>query len=140
MHKVPKLNFKRVNTVRNFIQYGIVGVLGTVVHTGILTFCVEVLDIRAIFSTILGFIGSLILSFKLNSIWTFKNNRKANFSFLKYLTVCSVGLLINVFIMFLTVDLFRSSYFIGQAIAILVVPIFNFTLSKYWAFSANNSK
>lgn len=122
--------------IRNFVKYGMVGVIGTVVHTAILTLCVELLDIRAIYSTILGFIGSLVLSYKLNSIWTFKENNNTSFSFLKYLVVCLSGLLINVLIMFLTVDVFHSSYIIGQGIAIIVVPIFNFTLSQYWAFSA----
>ncbi|WP_018753875.1 GtrA family protein [Paenibacillus sanguinis] len=137
MNNDSKFSFVKSKTFLNFIKYGLVGVLGTIVHTAILTLCVEFLNINPKYSTVLGFIGSLILSFKLNSIWTFKGTKN---SFFKYAAVCSVGLLLNVFIMILFVDILRYSYLIGQGVAIILIPIFNFTLSRYWVFSATNRK
>lgn len=132
--------FKQNNNVTKFVKYGFVGVLGTLVHTTILTISVEILHISPILSTVLGFMGSLILSFKLNSMWTFKGDSRTKYSFLKYIIICLIGLLINVCIMTLIVKVLHSTYLIGQGISILVVPIFNFILSSYWAFSKKMPK
>lgn len=121
-------------TFSKFIKYGLVGVLGTLTHTLVLTLCVEFFAFPAVLATIIGFIFSLILSFKLNTIWTFSNGAGSNLSFVKYTLTCSTGLLINVLIMYVIVDIFKMWYLLAQFSSIIVVPIFNFTLSKSWVF------
>lgn len=126
---------KKYPSIINFIQYGLVGVIGTVIHTVILTICVELFSINPLISTAIGFLFSLITSYILNSFWTFKGSSMGKGSFVKYLLTCSFGLLINMFIMYVVVHLAHSSYLLGQLLAVIIVPIFNFTISKYWVFS-----
>lgn len=131
-----KLNFiDRIimPTYVSFVKYATVGVIGTLIHTLILSFCVEVLEFVPIISTCIGFLFSLIVSYILNSLWTFKQKNKN--SFFKYFITCSLGLVINVLIMFIVVDLLKYLYLIGQALAIIIVPVFNFFLSKKWVFN-----
>lgn len=133
---------KLINTIRkyptvvNFIQYGIVGIMGTIIHTSILTICVELFSIRPLISTVIGFLFSLIASYILNSFWTFKSASMQKGSFLKYSITCLLGLLINMVIMYLVVDIANNSYLLAQFLAVVIVPIFNFTLSKYWVFNS----
>ncbi|MEK4360315.1 GtrA family protein [Paenibacillus sp. FSL M7-1455] len=122
----------------NFFKYGIVGIIGTAIHTGVLAFAVEQLSFSPLFGTILGFVFSLITSYFLNLSWTFKLKTKSKNSFVKYAIVCSLGLIINVLIMFVIVNLFELWYLIGQLVSILVVPLFNFVLSQIWVFTKSD--
>ncbi|WP_416339278.1 GtrA family protein [Paenibacillus macerans] len=119
----------------SFLKYGIVGIIGTAVHTLVLTLCVEILKVIPVLSTVIGFLASLVISYKLNSIWTFSNHSKHKMDFIKYAAICSFGLLINMAIMFVTVNLLNASYLIGQLVSVIVVPIFNFLFSRYWVFT-----
>ncbi|MDQ0089972.1 putative flippase GtrA [Paenibacillus anaericanus] len=121
----------------NFIQYGFVGVLGTVIHTAVLALFVEYFNVIPVLSTFIGFLFSLVASYRLNSVWTFKQRNRNKNSFIKYTIACSAGLVINVAIMFIVVDLLKYSYLIGQFISIIIVPVFNFSLSRYWVFNLN---
>lgn len=55
--------------------------------------------------------------------------------FYKYVIVSLSGLGINLLIMFLLVNLLGVWYIWAQVIVIIVVPISNFTLNRYWAFA-----
>ncbi|MBO2944778.1 GtrA family protein [Paenibacillus sp. F411] len=123
------------NVLFNFIQYGIVGAIGTLVHTVILAACVEYLNLSPVLSTVIGFVFSLVISYKLNSIWTFKNRGEGVNRFLKYTITCSYGLLVNILIMYMMVNVLHYSYMLGQLIAVMVVPIINYSLSRYWVFN-----
>ncbi|MUG47204.1 GtrA family protein [Paenibacillus woosongensis] len=127
---------KKYPIIINFIQYGIVGVIGTIIHTSVLTICVELFSIRPLISTVIGFLFSLITSYILNSFWTFKSASMQKGSFLKYFITCLLGLIINMVIMYIVVDIANKSYLFAQFIAVVIVPIFNFTLSKYWVFNS----
>lgn len=69
-------NIRKNPTLISFIQYGIIGIIGTIVHTIVLTACVELFGVIPVVSTILGFLCSLIISYILNSMWTFKRSKK----------------------------------------------------------------
>lgn len=133
-HKLLE-KIRKYPTLISFIQYGTVGIVGTIIHTVILSICVELFHITPVISTIVGFLFSLIVSYILNSVWTFKQSNKGKNSFIKYLITCSLGLAINVFIMFIVVDVLQYMYLLGQLVSIIIVPIFNFSVTKKWVFS-----
>ncbi|MBD8500987.1 GtrA family protein [Paenibacillus arenosi] len=127
------------NAISGFLKYGLVGVIGTIVHSGMLALMVEVFEMHPIGGTIIGFVFSLVISYVLNSIWTFKQANSSTTIFVKYALVCSCGLLLNIFIMYITVDIFNLSYIIGQGVAIILVPIFNYMINRYWVFNENKT-
>ncbi|OMD08505.1 GtrA family protein [Paenibacillus odorifer] len=118
-----------------FISYVFVGGIGTTAHTVTLWFMTEYVGLNPLLSSTLGFFISLFISYYLNSILTFK--KKFNFKvFLKYFVVSSFGLVVNLLILFTVQNVFLMNYMVGQLIAIVVVPILNFALNKYWAFNS----
>lgn len=129
-----KLIKKKYPLIINFIQYGVVGVVGTVFHTAVLAFCVEYFQLIPVISTIIGFLVSLVVSYRLNLVWTFKKSNFKKRRFIKYAITCSFGLILNVAIMFLITDILELSYWVGQLIAVILVPVFNFSISKKWVF------
>lgn len=54
--------------------------------------------------------------------------------FIKFCFVGGMGTLLNLFILYTSVEFFRIWYIYGAAIAFVVVITFNFTLNKFWTF------
>ncbi|SDG28272.1 Putative flippase GtrA (transmembrane translocase of bactoprenol-linked glucose) [Fontibacillus panacisegetis] len=122
-----------------FFKYGFVGIIGTVIHTGILWLLTEQTGLNPLLSSIFGYLLSLLISYYLNSILTFKRSITLKF-FIKYATVSSFGLFVNITILFIFENILLMHYMIGQIISIVVVPILNFILNKYWAFNTKSKK
>ncbi len=130
MAKINSVPFKK------FFIYGIVGVIGTFIHFLTLVLLVELFNQDPVFSSSIGFIFTVIISFILNKKFTFKTRSKNNsILFIKYSLVSISGFILNSLIMYLTVHVFTIHYFIGQAIVIIVLPISNFLLNHYWTFN-----
>ncbi len=120
--------------IRKFLKYVIVGLIGTFTHLSILAFWVEVLQINPVVGTTIGFIVTVIISYYLNYNWTFKSSSSHIVALPRYTTVSVIGLALNTSIMYIAVNVFSMWYGIGQAIAIIVIPLSNFFLNSYWSF------
>lgn len=119
--------------VSQFVKYGLVGLIGTFIHSGILILLVEFFDYNPLFATTIGFLFSLVCSFLINVSWTFRSKKKFDI-FLKYIIVSLLGLGINLLLMFLLVELLGLWYIWAQMVVLVIVPVFNFFLNRYWAF------
>lgn len=62
--------------VKKMMKYGAVGVLGTLLHVGVLVLLVEWLGMNPIISSAIGFLLVLIVSYILNLLWTFGKTRE----------------------------------------------------------------
>lgn len=122
---------------KRVLKYGLVGVLGTLVHWGTLIALVEGLRVDPVLGSTVGFILTLILSFYLNLRWTFAlpsgEGRMSN-RFVKYSVISLIGLLLNSGIMYVAVHLLMWPYLGGQVVALLVVPLSNYLLHARWTF------
>lgn len=119
-------------------RYVIVGMLGTVAHLGVLAVFVEVLGQDAIIGAVAGFLSALSVSYMLNHYWTFQSHRRHLSSFWRYTTVSLAGLLLNTGIMYALIIFLNWWYFTAQLSVILVVPVCNFLLNRYWTFAAKS--
>jgi putative flippase GtrA len=54
--------------------------------------------------------------------------------FIKFCIVGGTGTLLNLFILFTSVEFFGLWYIYGATIAFIIVVTFNFTLNKFWTF------
>lgn len=116
-----------------FVKYGVVGILGTLLHFFILIFLVS-LGSNVLFSSTSGFIVVLIISYFLNRNWTFHSSEQGIRGFSKYSIVSLFGLLLNTIIMYLSTYVFGLNYIIAQFLVVLIVPVSNFFLNNKWAF------
>lgn len=117
-------------------RYVIVGGLGTAAHLAILALCVEWLCLDAVLGAIAGFLGALSVSYVLNHYWTFQSRRPHLSSLWRYVTVSLAGLMLNTGMMYTLVYFLHWWYFTAQLSVILIVPISNFLLNRYWTFSS----
>lgn len=118
------------------IKYGIVGLLGTGIHVGVLVLLVELFMVPAVTATSIAFVVTLCVSYVLNRNWTFESTGEGSRTqFLKYLLVCSCGLLLNASLMYVTIHWIGWPYLIGEALTTIIVPVHNYLWNRYWIFS-----
>lgn len=121
---------------RQFTRYLVVGGLGTGTHLAILALCVELLRQSAIIGAIAGFIGALSVSYVLNHQWAFESQRAHVSSLWRYVVVSLGGLALNTGMMMALVHYLHWWYFTAQLSVIMIVPVINFLLNRYWTFEA----
>jgi len=122
------------NNLVDFLKYGVIGVIGTLLQTGTLFIYVEKGHGDPLVGSTLGFIFSLLFSYMANSRWTFRKSERSASALVKYTVVSCAGLLLNLLILFLFDRVFGWWYGYGQIASIVLVPIHNFILNKAWAF------
>jgi putative flippase GtrA len=121
---------------RQLARYLMVGGLGTIAHLAILTVCVELIGLDAVVGAVAGFVGALSISYVLNHYWTFQSRRKHLNSLWRYVAVSVSGLMLNTGMMYALVYLLHWWYLTAQLSVILVVPMSNFLLNRYWTFAS----
>lgn len=126
-------NIRSINTMQ-FMRFGLVGIVATLCHMCTLIILVEFFNHQPLVASTIGFILAVIVSYILNCRFTFIVSGNHVLLFSKYLIVCLTGLAINTSIMFLTVEILNWWYIMGQIPTLIIVPITNFTLNKYWTF------
>ena len=119
---------------RKIVRYAVVGVIGTIIHFGILTLLVERFRGEPVTSSTIGFIITVIVSYLLNHRWTFRSDRGHGSALPRYVIVSVTGMVLNSGIMYLTVHVFGLYYILGQCLVVVVVPITNFALNYRWSF------
>ncbi|MCU6797595.1 GtrA family protein [Paenibacillus sp. WQ 127069] len=119
---------------RLMLKYGVVGLLGTLIHFAALFVLVEAFHLNPVVGSTLGFLLVLIISYVLNKWWTFQDAPSGWKPFVKYVVVSLTGLLLNSGIMYTVVDWLHWNYLLGQCMVVLAVPLSNFIFNYYWTF------
>ena len=120
-------------------RYGIVGIIGTILHIGTLVLLVERFQLEPVLSSIIGFLIAFIISYFLNFFWVFNSSREHLITSVRYLVVSVFGLVLSTLIMYTVVDILRWWYGWGALCIILVIPVSNFILNYLWTFGAQDA-
>lgn len=116
----------------DFIKFCLVGVSNTAVSFLIYWICIG-FGINYLFSSAIGYIISIFNGYLLSSRFVFKKSIKIK-SVFRFFLIYSLSLLLNLFILYVLVDMYKLNKYIAQVIAIGINTIFNFVLNKLWAF------
>ena len=124
-------------SIKQFVKYGLVGVLNTIITISVIFIFMKLLNVSYIISNIVGYLFGFINSFFLNKIWTFKENIKINakIKYLQFSLVSFIALLVNLFFLYVFTELLGIYYIISQVLAIGIALIINFLGNKIWTFS-----
>ena len=126
-------------TFYQLLKFCIVGVSGILVNLAVLYSLVEFGYLWYIHAAMIAFLAAVSFNFTLNKIWTFRDGKKgitiAN-QYLKFVAISTIGLIINLFILYMLVEYVSLSYLFSQFMAILTTTTINFLGSKYWAFAS----
>lgn len=131
-----KQNIKDI--VIQFIKFGIVGAINTVLSYIITNTCYYVLHLHAQISNIIAFIITVFISFMLNGKFVFnKNSEKRSFwcSLAKvYASYSITGLFLTAILLYVEEQLIGIPHYIATLMNLVVTIPINFILNKFWAY------
>ena len=117
--------------ISQFFKFGVVGVIAFIVDYLSLYLLTEFLNVYYLISSIISFLLSIIVNYMLSIKWVFDIKKKQSFKDVIIFTLLSaIGLLINLLVMYLSVEVFKIHYMIGKLIATFIVMIWNFVTRK----------
>lgn len=101
----------------------------------------DVFHIWYLFSLIIAFSCSFVLSFLLQKFWTFKNKAtdKVHFQAVVYLLVALMNLVLNACLLYILVQFVGVWYLLAQAVISAVIAIWSFLIYKFLIFKKNTS-
>lgn len=135
MNMISELIQKILGLKKYFGKFAIVGISGILVNQGLLTFLIEIGNLRLAYASIVAIEVSIITNFILNNFWTWNQGGKPGVlnRLLKYHLVTAVSGSINWIILVVLTDL-GLHYFISNLIGIGVGTVINFFLNHFWTF------
>ena len=111
------------------------GAIGTVGHYVTLIVLVQVIQTAPVIASTIGFVVGALINYVLNYHITFNSNKRHREALTKFITVASLGAVINGSIMKAGIIMFDIHYLIIQVIATCFVLALNFIANKYWTFA-----
>ena len=129
---------ERFPVLREMFKFALVGVSNTVIDFSIYFFLTRTFSFWKEYylaANLTAFVVAATWSFFINKHWTFKYRAGgARSQFIKFTSVCFIGLLLAETILYLTVDVFNQSDVWGKVSAVFIVYFWNFFINKYWTF------
>lgn len=137
------------NEIIRIVKFGMTGVLNTLVDFVVSALFFNLIGLPEVIANLFGFCCGMLCSYTINRTWTFKS--KSGFfspEMIKFIVVNLIGLLINLGLMSLSVNvIFANSaineniVFYGSKIVITcVVMIVNFIGNRLWVFKQSSDK
>ena len=120
---------------KSFIRFLCVGVINTFFGLSIIYSLKWFFGLNDVYSNLIGYICGIILSYTLNSQWTFKHQGAHTQAFLKFIVVVGIAYLINLWIVLTAINTFEINSYIAQAMGIPGYTLTTYLLSKFFVFS-----
>lgn len=120
------------------LRYFVCGITSAATNIALLYVFTDILEIWYLYSSILSFLISLIVSFTLQKFVVFED-RETNglhYQFSKFFVAAILGVLTNTALVFLCTDIIGIWYILSQLIAGFFVMIQNFILYKLYIFKS----
>lgn len=121
------MNFK-------FIRYAIVGaVANSAAFLFYMLFAFFGMNIKLAMTIV--FIGCLCQTFVMNKSWTFSHKGETRKTFYKYAALYMCAYIINLVGLYVFVDFYGYNHYIVQAVMIVSLAVFLFTIQKLFVFT-----
>lgn len=118
-----------------FVAFASAGAIGTVVQYALLFMLVESLSIHPVSASILGFLAGAAANYLLSHHWVFRSRRRHGETLSKFVTIASVGLMLNAAIMWTLISVGGVHYLLAQVTATGLVLLWNFLGNRFWTFA-----
>ena len=120
-------------------QFAVVGGTGYIINLIVFALLTEVADLHHVLAAIGAFCVAVTNNFALNRIWTFSSQgareSHAGFQAARFFTVSIAGLIVNLAVLTVLVDVLDISELPAQAVAVAFATPVNFIGNKLWTFS-----
>lgn len=122
------------NAKREFLFFGLIGILNTLLHSSAVIVSVEFFSINPIIGNIIAFFIANVFSFSMNSKYTFKVSYTWN-RYIKFLIASQVSLILTIIFSSLA-EYMEWHYLIGLLLVIFIAPLLTFLVQKTFVFNS----
>ncbi len=128
------------SNIKDFLLYLIVGAIATITEW-VLFYLLDKCRIHYAIATTAAYILSTLVNWYMGRVLVFKENRKSVIKeILGVYTASVVGLLLNLAIMWVAVDLFDMGEMLSKIIATAIVFFYNFLVRKLLIYKPDNKE
>ncbi len=130
--------FIKKDTSMQFVKFSIVGLSNTLLDVGVFQLLTMYTPIYYVIANLISFSFGVLNSYLWNRIWTFKSpNKKISKEFTRFVIISMVGLVLNTLFLSIFIEIFNYPSLTGKILATVLVLIWNFCMSKFWAFKTD---
>ncbi|MBP2134357.1 dolichol-phosphate mannosyltransferase [Methanomicrobium sp. W14] len=127
---------------KKVFKFGLVGISGIFVNTGILYALTEYAGFYYLFSSFFAIEASIITNFILNDFWTFEGGQKSRMRqkwrrLISFQVVSVIGVIINMAVLFLLTEYFGLWYIFSNIAGIIVAFLWNFFVNRNLTWKLN---
>ncbi len=119
---------------RQFVMFFGVGAVATALHYVVMLLLVTGLDVYPVVAAFLGSLAGAVLSYFLNYRYTFNSKESHSSTLVKFGIVAGTGMLLNLGLVALFVEVMGIHYFIAQMVSTAIILCWNFAINKLWTF------
>jgi len=112
---------------KKFVRFSLSGSLATLVDVLILYILTEFFALWYLFSAVFSFIAGTLVHYSISSHWVFKCERRSFSQYLAFTLIQTIGLVINLSVIYILVEYFSFWYILAKLIAVFVGLIWNFS-------------
>jgi putative flippase GtrA len=128
------VRFMKNQTLIEFIKFSIVGAINTMVDFGVFSLLLTN-GCPILLSQIISYGCGMLNSFIMNRSWTFKENKRNEYSEpLKYVVANVATLILVSVLILLFINLVHLPVIIAKVICTVIGMVINFISSKFWVF------
>ena len=115
-------------------RYGMAGLAATGLYLAAAAALVETGLLQPVTAAAVATGVVIVFSYAVNRTWIFPTNRSHASAFSRFVLASGLSIALNTGLMYLSVHVFEWRYWLGLALATLVVPPTNFVVNQYWSF------
>ena len=119
------------NNFWQIVKFGIVGCINTL-NSLLIYYILLFFKVEYLFANVIAYFASTMIGYLLNKFWVFKE--KEQNATLKYYIVYISSFFLNMFCMYLWVDILHISKYLAPILTLFVTVPYNYLFSKFWVF------
>ena len=128
-----------LNLLKQFIKFGMVGAVNTVLSYTITNIGFYVLKLHEQISNVIAFVITVFISFILNGKFVFKGQEQNEQSWIKrllkvYASYSITGLFLTAILLYIEESIFGVPHYIATLMNLIITIPINFLLNKLWAY------
>ncbi|MEA2095912.1 MAG: GtrA family protein [Candidatus Cloacimonadota bacterium] len=128
------MNNKITKTIEQFIKFGMVGLLNTLITISIIFIFMMLLNVSYILSNIIGYLFGFVNSFILNKIWTFKSKKPIGRESFFFVLIFAICYLLQLLLLIVLKENLKIIPEYAQLIAMGLFAVLNFSGNKFITF------
>jgi len=117
------------------LRYGVSGLASAATQYGVLVLLVEGFQVWPVGASTAGFVASIVVSYVLQRTWVFRSAAGHVATGARFLAVTAVAFALNAGILWCGTELLSAAYPVAQAVALVTIPVVNYTLNSLWTFN-----